>query len=181
MRRRKRDHFRSPSISDTEYFSDNASHSDALSSHSQAEQSTSEVDSSNEESDTNTPIPSGSTLHSPSITQLSEELKVPVNAEKPLAETDGGRAWYEFDLAVVLSLLPPIANWLTGGDIVKNILLVLFLVFYLHQIIEGGLTSSLSFAICWKRHYFSSLEALPCIKTTACTSCSTTRSYFRCG
>lgn len=47
------------------------------------------------------------------------------------------RAWYEFDLAVVAALVSPVGNWLTGGDHVKNIVLVVLLVFYLHQIIEG--------------------------------------------
>lgn len=47
------------------------------------------------------------------------------------------RAWYEFDLAVVVALVSPIGNWLTGGDYIKNILLIIMLIFYLHQIIES--------------------------------------------
>ncbi|KAJ2926480.1 hypothetical protein H1R20_g10611, partial [Candolleomyces eurysporus] len=46
------------------------------------------------------------------------------------------RSWYEFDLAVVVALVSPIGNWLTGGDHIKNLLLVVLLIFYLHQIIE---------------------------------------------
>ncbi|KAL0569870.1 hypothetical protein V5O48_012089 [Marasmius crinis-equi] len=46
------------------------------------------------------------------------------------------RSWYEFDLTVVAALVSPIGNWLTGGDHVKNVILVLLLLFYLHQIIE---------------------------------------------
>ncbi|KAF8055246.1 hypothetical protein FPV67DRAFT_1385990, partial [Lyophyllum atratum] len=46
------------------------------------------------------------------------------------------RAWYEFDLAVVVALVSPIGNWLTGGDYIKNVLLIILLIFYLHQIIE---------------------------------------------
>ena len=49
------------------------------------------------------------------------------------------RAWYEFDLAVVVALVSPLGNWLTGTDHVKNLLLMVLLVFYLHQIIEGAL------------------------------------------
>ena len=49
------------------------------------------------------------------------------------------RAWYEFDLAVVVALVSPVGNWLTGGDHVKDILLIVLLIFYLHQIIEGTL------------------------------------------
>ncbi|EDR00887.1 uncharacterized protein LACBIDRAFT_333742 [Laccaria bicolor S238N-H82] len=48
----------------------------------------------------------------------------------------GSRAWYEFDLAVVVALVSPIGNWLTGGDHIKNLLLIILLIFYLHQIIE---------------------------------------------
>lgn len=48
------------------------------------------------------------------------------------------RAWYEFDLAVVVALVSPIGNWLTGGDHIKNLFLVILLIFYLHQIIEGS-------------------------------------------
>ncbi|KAJ3794538.1 hypothetical protein GGU11DRAFT_689615 [Lentinula aff. detonsa] len=46
------------------------------------------------------------------------------------------RSWYEFDLAVVAALVSPVGQWLTGGDHIKNLLLVMLLVFYLHQIIE---------------------------------------------
>jgi hypothetical protein len=51
------------------------------------------------------------------------------------------RSWYEFDLAVVVALVSPIGNWLTGGDHVKNLLLVVLLIFYLHQIIESAFLS----------------------------------------
>lgn len=47
------------------------------------------------------------------------------------------RAWYEFDLAVVVALVSPVGNWLTGGDHIKNLLLIVLLILYLHQIIEG--------------------------------------------
>ena len=47
------------------------------------------------------------------------------------------RAWYEFDLAVVVALVSPVGNWLTGGDHIKNLLLIVLLIFYLHQIIES--------------------------------------------
>ena len=47
------------------------------------------------------------------------------------------RAWYEFDLAVVVALVSPIGNLLTGGDHIKHLLLIALLIFYLHQIIES--------------------------------------------
>ncbi|KAG6331173.1 hypothetical protein ID866_7917 [Astraeus odoratus] len=46
------------------------------------------------------------------------------------------KAWYEFDISVMVALASPVGNWLTGGDHVKNLLLILLLIFYLHQIIE---------------------------------------------
>lgn len=57
------------------------------------------------------------------------------------------RAWYEFDLAVVVALVSPIGNWLTGGDHIKNLLLVVLLIFYLHQIIESKSIPSSLFSL----------------------------------
>ncbi|KAJ7622483.1 hypothetical protein FB45DRAFT_753270 [Roridomyces roridus] len=45
-------------------------------------------------------------------------------------------SWYKPSYTVLLALAPPIANWLTGGDHLKDLLLLLLLVFYLHQLIE---------------------------------------------
>lgn len=144
IRRRRRGDLKSPALSDTEYFSDSAGHTveqptgDHLSSPS--EQYASEADSAGEESDS--PVASGSALppSSPPTAQVSGEMP----AEADLPDTVNERAWYDFDFSVVLALLSPIANWLTGSDYVKNVLLVLLLVFYLHQIIEGGSPSSTS-------------------------------------
>lgn len=58
------------------------------------------------------------------------------------------RAWYEFDLAVVVALVSPVGNWLTGGDHIKNLLLIVLLILYLHQIIE----SAISFLFPTKRY-----------------------------
>ncbi|KAJ7145558.1 hypothetical protein C8R44DRAFT_972632 [Mycena epipterygia] len=51
--------------------------------------------------------------------------------------TPESRPWYRPSLPVVLALAPPIGNWLTGGDHLKDLLLLLLLVFYLHQLIEA--------------------------------------------
>ncbi|KAH6907343.1 hypothetical protein BKA70DRAFT_1150564 [Coprinopsis sp. MPI-PUGE-AT-0042] len=53
----------------------------------------------------------------------------------PLAP-GASKAWYEFDLAVVIALVSPIGSWLTGGDHVKKLLMATLVVYYLHQIIE---------------------------------------------
>ncbi|TFK26929.1 hypothetical protein FA15DRAFT_754625 [Coprinopsis marcescibilis] len=88
---------------------------------------------------------------------VQEQRKEPKKGERPRVETSSfipalerstsntsngprspasSKAWYEFDLAVVVALVSPIGNWLTGGDHIKNLLLVFLLIFYLHQIIE---------------------------------------------
>ncbi|KAK7030036.1 hypothetical protein R3P38DRAFT_3188980 [Favolaschia claudopus] len=46
------------------------------------------------------------------------------------------RPWYKPSLPIVFALAPPIGNWLTGGDHLKDLLLLLLLIFYLHQLIE---------------------------------------------
>ncbi|KAF9016303.1 hypothetical protein BDZ89DRAFT_1141553 [Hymenopellis radicata] len=62
----------------------------------------------------------------------------PPNAPPPRLDTpkSPSRAWYQFDFAVVIALLSPVGNLLTGGDLIKNLIYILFLLFYLHQIIE---------------------------------------------
>lgn len=47
------------------------------------------------------------------------------------------RKWYQFDMAVIIALVSPLGNLLTGGDLVKNLVYVLLLLFYLHQVVEG--------------------------------------------
>ncbi|OAX34696.1 hypothetical protein K503DRAFT_425250 [Rhizopogon vinicolor AM-OR11-026] len=56
--------------------------------------------------------------------------------KSPNVEPENGKGWYEFDLSVIVALVSPIGNWLTGGDHIKNLLLILLLIFYLHQIIQ---------------------------------------------
>lgn len=56
-------------------------------------------------------------------------------------EKQRSRAWYEFDLAVLVALVSLACQWLTGGDYVKNLFMLVLLVYYLHQIIEGADTT----------------------------------------
>ncbi|KAK6977246.1 hypothetical protein R3P38DRAFT_3476671 [Favolaschia claudopus] len=46
------------------------------------------------------------------------------------------RPWYKPSLPIVFALAPPIGNWITGGDHLKDLVLLLLLIFYLHQLIE---------------------------------------------
>ena len=54
-------------------------------------------------------------------------------------EQEASRSWADLDLSMIVALVSPIGNWLTGSDHVKNVFLLLFLIFYLHQLIEGAL------------------------------------------
>ncbi|KAF9238459.1 hypothetical protein BU15DRAFT_88321 [Melanogaster broomeanus] len=81
--------------------------------------------------------PSGSGSAVDSDDESDAALESQEGASSSASETPPlSPAWYEFDLSVMLALVSPIGNWLTGGDHVKNLLLILLLVFYLHQIIE---------------------------------------------
>ncbi|KAG5652717.1 hypothetical protein H0H81_003968 [Sphagnurus paluster] len=70
------------------------------------------------------------------LAQINTENLPPRDPSEPSPMSPNTRAWYEFDLAVVVALVSPIGNWLTGGDYIKNVFLIIMLIFYLHQIIE---------------------------------------------
>ena len=66
---------------------------------------------------------------------LKEQSERPTN-DQPVEKLPS-RAWYEFDWAVLVALVSPTCQWLTGGDYIKNLFMLVLLVYYLHQIIEG--------------------------------------------
>ncbi len=43
----------------------------------------------------------------------------------------------DLDLSVIIALIAPLVNWLTGSDHLKSLFLVLFLIIYLHQLVQG--------------------------------------------
>ncbi len=45
----------------------------------------------------------------------------------------------DLDLSVIIALVAPLVNWLTGSDHFKSFFLVLFLIVYLHQLVQGTL------------------------------------------
>ncbi|KZT68615.1 hypothetical protein DAEQUDRAFT_812033 [Daedalea quercina L-15889] len=47
-----------------------------------------------------------------------------------------GTSWADLDLSIIVACVSPIGNWLTGGDHIKNLFLIILLIFYLHQLIE---------------------------------------------
>ena len=48
--------------------------------------------------------------------------------------------WKDLDVSVVISILTPLLSWAFGTEYVKNVLVAIFLVYYLHQLIEGTYT-----------------------------------------
>ncbi|KAJ7899008.1 hypothetical protein B0H13DRAFT_2031337 [Mycena leptocephala] len=59
-----------------------------------------------------------------------------VYEEEETYHTPAPRPWYKPSIPVLLAIAPPIGNWLTGGDHLKDLLLLLLLIFYLHQLVE---------------------------------------------
>ncbi len=59
-------------------------------------------------------------INSPRVdTQVPHRRPTRSDPQSPTSQNR--RAWYEFDLAVVVALVSPIGSWLTGGDHVKNL------------------------------------------------------------
>ncbi|KAI0698266.1 hypothetical protein BC835DRAFT_678827 [Cytidiella melzeri] len=52
------------------------------------------------------------------------------------AQEEKSRSWTDLNLSIIVALISPIGNWLTGSDHVKHLCLLLLLIYYLHQLIE---------------------------------------------
>ncbi len=71
-------------------------------------------------------------------------------------------SWTDLDLSIIVALVSPIGNWLTGGDHIQNLFLIILLIFYLHQIIESTSFRSYRAFVHSKPDYMrSSLAAIP--------------------
>lgn len=57
-------------------------------------------------------------------------------SSSPTRKPAATREWYEINIAVIIALLSPLVNWLTGGNYVQQFVMLGLLVYYLHQIIE---------------------------------------------
>lgn len=68
-------------------------------------------------------------------------------------KSEESRSWSDLDVSMIIALLSPVGNWLTGGDHVKNLFLLLLLIFYLHQLIEGELHVQSSSMLLTVRQY----------------------------
>ncbi|TFY68668.1 hypothetical protein EVG20_g3461 [Dentipellis fragilis] len=71
--------------------------------------------------------------HPSSARQRQERMAdspIPPSAVSPRS------SWTDLDLSVVVALVAPVGNWLTGSDHLKNLFLILLLIVYLHQLIQ---------------------------------------------
>lgn len=48
-------------------------------------------------------------------------------------------SWADLDISIIVAVIAPLVNWLTGSDQIKNLFLILFLIVYLHQLVQGKL------------------------------------------
>ena len=55
--------------------------------------------------------------------------------------------WKDLDISVVISILTPLLSWAFGREYMKNVLVAIFLVYYLHQLIEGSYTRETSLTL----------------------------------
>ncbi|KAH9919610.1 uncharacterized protein B0H18DRAFT_1027144 [Fomitopsis serialis] len=62
--------------------------------------------------------------------------QIPSPRSTPYSRERSGTSWADLDLSIIVACVSPIGNWLTGGDHIKNLFLIILLIFYLHQLIE---------------------------------------------
>ncbi|KAL5498352.1 hypothetical protein ACEPAH_2494 [Sanghuangporus vaninii] len=74
---------------------------------------------------------------------LPSAIRRGTNSLRPVQRTRSGSSsasssgsWLGYDLSIIVALVSPIGNILTGNDHIRNILLLLFLIYYLHQLVE---------------------------------------------
>ncbi|ETW79707.1 hypothetical protein HETIRDRAFT_459684, partial [Heterobasidion irregulare TC 32-1] len=73
---------------------------------------------------------------SPKVRRSSQSGPAPMLAETVPTRPPSTSSWTDLDLSVVVALVAPVGNWLTGNDHLKNLFLILLLIVYLHQVIQ---------------------------------------------
>lgn len=96
---------------------------------------------SGDESDSQSQEREASRTRRRSSSSLRAETTLP--KPPPAVAHDKKSSWTDLDLSVVVALAAPIGNWLTGNDHLKNLFLILLLIIYLHQLIQGRLPSAI--------------------------------------
>ncbi|KAF8259097.1 hypothetical protein EI94DRAFT_1752502 [Lactarius quietus] len=99
--------------------------------------------SDDDPSDTNTDesesqVLAGGARASSSMEQVIYEPEVDSEKPRKMHKKSSRRTsfWTELDLSVIIALIAPLVNWLTGSDHLKSLFLVLFLIIYLHQLVQ---------------------------------------------
>ncbi|KAI9453907.1 hypothetical protein BJY52DRAFT_1123208 [Lactarius psammicola] len=66
--------------------------------------------------------------------EVEADAKNPrITRKKSSSGTSSGT---DLDLSIIVALIEPLVNWLTGSDHIKGLFLVLFLIVYLHQLVQ---------------------------------------------
>lgn len=94
--------------------------------------SSSEDDMSADESDSQEPTEKKTTP--PLKERISDESDVGNEFSKGPSRSS---SWADLDLSIIVAVIAPLVNWLTGSDQLKNLFLILFLIVYLHQLVQG--------------------------------------------
>ncbi|KAI9509918.1 hypothetical protein F5148DRAFT_678355 [Russula earlei] len=79
--------------------------------------------------------PAGNTTVPPLRGRMTDEVDPDVGSEFNKGPPRPS-SWADSDLSIIIAVIVPLANWLTGTDQIKNLFLVLFLIVYLHQLVQ---------------------------------------------
>ena len=85
------------------------------------------ADESSQEPTRNTAVPSSKRRNADEFDVANEFSKHPPRSS----------SWADLDISIIVAVIAPLVNWLTGSDQIKNLFLVLFLIIYLHQLVQG--------------------------------------------
>ena len=100
-------------------------------------------DTSADESERQGPVGNAT---APSLEErMADEFKVGVGSEFSKGQPRPSSSLADLDLSIIIAVIAPLVNWLTGSDQLKNLFLILFLIVYLHQLVQGVLRRSCSF------------------------------------
>jgi hypothetical protein len=66
--------------------------------------------------------------------RIADEFDVGEELSKGLPRSS---SWADLDISIIVAVIAPLVNWLTGSDQIKNLFLILFLIVYLHQLVQG--------------------------------------------
>jgi hypothetical protein len=95
-------------------------------------------DMSADESDNHSQRPTGFMTAPPLKERSVDEFEVDGRRLPEHSKSQASSSsWTDLDLSIVVAVITPLVNWLTGSDHLKNLFLVLFLIVYLHQLIQG--------------------------------------------